>query len=99
MSSVSRFDYKVCQSVTKTFGWNGYVKVQLENIPITSGQLQPLTLRIGDMPIVLTLQQKEHIAAALKMDETTLQVLQLLEQKVVHGDASVRHNLAQLFEG
>lgn len=97
MTTLSRLDYQVSQTTTKKFGLKNYVRVQLENINCDNGM--PLTLRIGDMPsIPLTEQQRQHITIALQMDETTLQVLQLLEKQVIHGDIEVRKNLTKLFE-
>ena len=97
-TTASRLDYQVTQSVTKSFGIGNYIRVKLENIPVLPHFLVPLKLVIGDLPAIdLTVEQKEHLAIALKMDETTLQVLQMLEKRVVHGDNAVRKNLAKLF--
>jgi hypothetical protein len=92
-------DFTVRQSVTRTFGYNEYVKVRLENIPFEDTVCaRPLTMHIGKLSTVLTKKQLDHIAVALQMDEDTLQIVRILEQRIIRGDAQIKKDLIKLCE-
>lgn len=92
-------DFAVRQSLTKTYGYNEYVKVRIENIP-TEGSIcaRPLIMHIGKLSTVLTKKQLDLIAVALQMDEDTLQIVRILQQQVIRGDAQVKKDLIALCE-
>jgi hypothetical protein len=91
--------YVVRQSVTKTFGYNDYIRVQIDNIPMPNNVFsRPLILRIGNMAIEVTKTQLDHIAIGLQMDETSLNAIRLLRTEIIRDNEHIKNDLVKLCE-